>query len=167
LYGKAIERYERLAHDFPDRHHYVLMIAECLRQMAKIQTETGRPVEALATFERAIAMLKPLATVDQVDFMAELAQCHHNRGVELMRQTNLTDALADHQEALRIRKQVIARDQRPAYRRDLAGSLSSIGLVYLQREERVEAIRFMERACAMMRELVRQNSDDMDSPPRV
>ena len=72
-YAKALQVNEQSAHDFPERRGLRIRLAHCYQNLADSQAKLRKISEARQGFEKALAVINPLATETPEDF--EVLQC--------------------------------------------------------------------------------------------
>ena len=150
---------ERLAAEDPsDAVRAVLALSH--NNIAQLQWESGKPVEALASDEKALAIQQKLAGANPsvTDFQRELASSHQNIGAELSATGKPAEALASYEKALAIRQKLA--DANPSvtqFQYDLAGCHNAITWQLSQTGKPAETLASAEKALAILQRLSKAN----------
>jgi serine/threonine protein kinase/tetratricopeptide (TPR) repeat protein len=150
---------ERLAAEDPsDAVRAVLALSH--NNIAQLLWESGKPVEALASDEKALAIQQKLAGANPsvTDFQRELASSHQNIGAELSATGKPAEALASYEKALAIRQKLA--DANPSvtqFQYDLAGCHNAITWQLSQTGKPAETLASAEKALAILQRLSKAN----------
>ena len=155
-------RTEVLARDHPDVARYRAALARVAHNLGTVQSEVGRPAEAMASYRRA-AELREALVRDHPDvplYRDELAGTYNNLGNLLRDAGKPSEARHAFEQAVAI-KERLARDHPDVaeYRSSLAISLANLGFLLDQIGCPAEALPPIRRAATLQERLVRDHPD--------
>jgi serine/threonine-protein kinase len=122
-------------------------LAASHRLLGHIYSKTGRKVEALAEYEKALAVLEPVVRQHPqvTDFQHDLARCHFDVGFMRLELGNPAGALESMTKTHEIRRALVKANPRNAtYRTDLGRILINLSAVFAalgRKREALEAAR--------------------------
>lgn len=140
-------------HDAPARERGRWLVAASLHL-----GDTGKPAEALALAEEAIAIYQPLAEANLDRDGQPLAVSLSNASIWLWEVGRFTEALPVARKSVRIHRDLAERYPLH-YRADLARSLHNLGVRLSAMGEAAEALTVTEEAVSIYRALSEQNSE--------
>ena len=127
-------------------------------EAVKLLSQLGRPAEALAAEQEAVAIRRELAAADPDRYRPDLAQSLTGLGITFSELGRPAEALAAEQEAVAIRRELAAADP-DRYRPYLAQSLSNLGASHSELGRPAEALAAEQEAVAIRRELAAADPD--------
>jgi tetratricopeptide (TPR) repeat protein len=151
-YRQAIEQFEGLARDYPDKAIYRQALGNSYNWLG----ETLRPAsdayaDAKNAYDRAIAIQQELRHADpaNTDYQQELARSHSNRGIlysNASDEATVSLAEQDFREAIRLLEPVQGKSGMPPPAQELARALNNLGSLLASRNQIAEAQRLYEAA---------------------
>lgn len=156
-YRIARELQQELVKNDAENANYRMELARSHYNLAIIERETDRLLEARADYDRAVALLTGLhdAHPSEPNYQQDLARALINRGI-LLRQDGMADkANQDYDRAIEILT-ALRRDfpGRAAYKSELAIALQDRGNLFWSQGRQPEAQREHQQALTLLRELV-------------
>ncbi|MEO1415204.1 MAG: tetratricopeptide repeat protein [Bacteroidota bacterium] len=130
--------------------------ANLLNNLGLVYDDLNRYEEAIATYQEALKIRRPLAKQNPQRFQPDLAQTLNNLGVVYDDLTRYEEAIATYQEALKIRRP-LAKQNPQRFQPDLAHTLNNLGLVYDDLTRYEKAIATYQEALKIYRPLAKQN----------
>ncbi|NOX53992.1 MAG: protein kinase [Planctomycetes bacterium] len=177
--SKAIELFESLVKRFPDEPSYRLQLLKCYRDRGDLWTDRARADEARRDYRRALEVGEWLAAhatrrQDATDWKFQVARTHNNFYKLLFQTGDLDEAenqltLCRHIYEELARQELAKQEDRRKVRQKLATAYNNLGTLYLwrngsekataeqHRQAASEAVRWLQKAISIQRELLQQN----------
>jgi tetratricopeptide (TPR) repeat protein len=150
----VLARFRALGREQPDRYRPDL--ASALTLLGRRLRALGRPREALAADEEAVALRRELVDREPDRYRPDLATALTDLGANLYALGHKQAALALQEEVVALRRELTRREP-DRYRVDLAGALTNLGLTRWDVGRPRDALVALTEAVAIRRELVRRD----------
>jgi tetratricopeptide (TPR) repeat protein len=155
---------ERLVCEQPDNSVFRQQLAECVRNIGRMQSRfLGQPAEGLQALLQAQDLYEQLARAEakKTEFLCGLARTYADLGYCHGIRSQAVDELAFHQKALSIWARLAAGDRK--FRRDLGTTAINMGYCYTRSGQAPEALKSFERSLAIFAQLSSEDPSDTTS----
>jgi tetratricopeptide (TPR) repeat protein len=132
--------------------------------------EADRPVEALASYERARGIAERLVRDHpaEAEYRALLASVHRSIGWVQMSSNRLAEASASYGRARELYEGLVREHTSyTSYRSDLGSALVDLGSLQIVAERQAQSLPLFQRAQALLEELVRDHPNDLGLQNRL
>jgi tetratricopeptide (TPR) repeat protein len=144
---------------------YQSQLAHSFNSIGILLSDTGKPADALASYEKARDILQKVADANPAvtSYQSQLAHSFNSIGILLSATGKPTEALASYEKARDIYQKLA--DANPAvtsYQRDLAKSNFNVGRLHAKEGRFVEAFALLDAGLAFCEKLVAANSKTVE-----
>jgi serine/threonine protein kinase len=156
-YGAAIQLYQALAAEFPQRPTYRFELAGCYTNLGNLWADTSRWKEAEGVYRQALEIQEALVKdfPESADYRSDLAGNQHNLGTFMFENGRLGEAEKALRQALDHRQRLAEEcPQNAAYRQDVARTYNNLGQVLESIDRPQEAEQAYRQALDLQRRLV-------------
>ncbi len=147
-FQQAVERLEKVNREHPEFSDQTCELGRCLGDLSNLEQTAGRLDSALASAGKAVENLERLERQYPavLSYQHVLASTYHSLSELHRYRREPADAITSAQKAKTLLEKLIAQPDNVLFRIDLAKSQNTLGRLFQQTGEPVEALRSFQRA---------------------
>lgn len=153
---KAVNLYEQLANDNPEKFNYNLAVS--YNGTGVFYHEQKQCEKAKEYYENAIIILESLVKQIPEKYQPYLSKLYNNMGIFCKEQKNLKEAKEYYEKAIVIRESLV-KEVSESFNTDLAKSYNCIGALYKEQKNFEEAKDYYDKAIAIRENLAKENPE--------
>jgi tetratricopeptide (TPR) repeat protein len=152
-YRLAIEQYERLSGESPERREWQRRIADAWDSLGNIERETEQFEASREALDTAVSIQARLMDESSTPrLQGDLARTFHNRGLLRFQSGKVGEARQDFDRAIELLETALSADpQEPSFRQGFARCLINLGVIYRDQREPQSAVKEYGRAIEILR----------------
>jgi tetratricopeptide (TPR) repeat protein len=167
-YRQAIDSFDRLARDYPDKPVYRQGLANAYNWLGEtLRGASNTYADANNAYDQALRLLQELRRADpqNIEYLQELARTHSNRGILYAHGPDATGsnlAESDFREAIRLLEPLAARSADPTPSQELGRASNNLGSLLAEQRRESEARELYHRAVQIHEGLARSHPQNRE-----